>query len=262
MTIGISMIMLGTDAPIRATDVQRYLVENWRDIPAASDIIEKDGTLTLQLGAANLILAKMPTPMPWSDLEGPCATSILWKNATADVSKHSLHWIATVTGKLDPLPLSKLLTQATAAAMAACEGAIGVYWANAKLVIPKNIFIDFAKELLPHGPPLHIWLDFQVGQESENSYFGFTTGMKALGHMELETQSSPERPGELRERFLALAGYLVENGPVIRDGDTLGEDADERIRVVYSDSAFGNHGKVMRLVYETVSTKKPWWKLW
>lgn len=262
MAIGISMIMLSTDSPICAKDVQRHLAENSPDLPAACDIEEKDGTLSLKIGEASLIMAKMPAPIPWSDLEGPCATSVLWKNAASEVKQHSIHWIVTVHGDLEPLPLSTLLTQATAAAMAACEEAIGVYWGNATLVIPKSIFIDFAKEVLPHGPPLHIWVDFRVGKDSETSSSGFTAGMKALGHMEFESQKSPEPPGELRERFLALAGYVVENGPVIRDGDTVGEDAEERIRVIYSDSLYGHEGKVMRLVYETPSTKKPWWKLW
>jgi hypothetical protein len=49
---------------------------------------------------------------------------------------------------------------------------------------------------------------------------------------------------------------------VIRDGDTIGEDADERIRVVYSKSKFGHNDRVMRLDYEKASRKKPWWKLW
>jgi hypothetical protein len=262
MAIGISMIMLNTDSPIRAQDVQHHLAENWSDLPVAADIEEKDGILSLEIGEASVIMAKMPAPIPWSDLEGPCATSILWKNAASEVKHHSVHWIVTVRGELEPLPLSRLLTQATAAALAACEEAIGVYWCNATLLIPKNIFIDFAKQVLPLGPPLHIWVDFRVGEDAEKSSAGFTTGMQALGHMEFESQQSPESPGELRERLLALAGYVVENGPVIKDGDTVGEDADERIRIVYSDSPFGHEGKVMRLVYETASAKRPWWKPW
>jgi hypothetical protein len=262
MAIGISMIMLASDAPIRVSDVQHHLAENWPDLPAATDVEEKDGTLALQIGEAGLIMARMPAPIPWSELEGPCATSILWRNAAAEVKKHAIHWIVTMNGELDPLALSTALTQATAAALAVCPASIGVYWGNATLVIPKDIFINFAKDVLPHGPPLHIWVDFRVGKDSDTTSSGFTAGMKALGHMEFETQKSPEPPGELRERLLALAGYVVENGPVIRDGDTVGEDADERIRVVYADSLFGHEGQVMRLVYETASPKKPWWKLW
>jgi hypothetical protein len=75
--------------------------------------------------------------------------------------------------------------------------------------------------------------------------------MEALGHMEFEALESPETFADLRERFMGLAGYVLENGPVIRDGDTIGEDANERIRVVYSDPAFGHKNKVMRLEYET-----------
>jgi hypothetical protein len=41
-----------------------------------------------------------------------------------------------------------------------------------------------------------------------------------------------------------------------------GEDANERIRVVYAKSAFGHEGQVMRLQYEAASPEKPWWKLW
>ncbi len=262
MAIGISMIMTTSDAPIRGADVQRHLAVDSPNLPAATQVEEGDGTLSLQIGNSGVIMARMPAPIPWTDLEGPCATSILWRNAAEEVKRHTRHWIVTVNGELDPLALSTLLTQTTAAAMAACSSAIGVYWGNATMIVPKNIFIDFAKEVLPHGPPLHVWVDFRVGKDSEQSSAGFTTGMTALGHMEFEAQNSPEPPGELRERFLALAGYVVENGPVIKDGDTVGEDAEERIRVVYSDSAFGHEGKVMRLVYESASTAKPWWKLW
>ena len=80
--------------------------------------------------------------------------------------------------------------------------------------------------------------------------------------MELEAQNSPEPPGKLRERFFNTACYLLENGPVIRDGDTVGDSAEDKIKVVYADSAFGNPKKVMRLEYRAKAVQKPWWKIW
>ncbi|KKM60397.1 hypothetical protein LCGC14_1542240 [marine sediment metagenome] len=256
------MVMLGEDAVVSVSDIQHKLSANWPDLPAATDTDEKDDTLSFRVGSFDIILAKMPAPIPWSDLEGPCATSTLWPKAGEQVKGHEIHWIVTVSGESSPLELSTLLTQVTASVMAACPSALGVYWGNARLVVPKNIFIDFAKEVLPHGPPLHIWVDFRVGKDTEKSSSGFTSGMAALGHLEFEAQGSPEPPGELRERLLSLAGYVVENGPAIKDGDTIGEDANERIRIVYAKSAFGHRGQVMRLEYEGSSPKKPWWKLW
>jgi hypothetical protein len=129
----------------------------------------------------------------------------------------------------------------------------------------RDLFLPNDQELetksLWHASRCTFGLIFAVGRDTAKSSSGFTTGMAALGHMEFEAQGAPEPPGELRKRFEALAGYVLEHGPVIEDGDTIGEDANERIRVVFSDSAFGHEGKVMRLEYERPSPQKPWW-LW
>ena len=262
MAMGLSMILVRDAAKPSVADIRREIAANWPDLKDATEFAQQDNTLSYDVGESNVIFGQMPAPFPWSDLEGPCATSILWPKAAKELKPHETHWIVTVNGELDEVELSTLLTRATASFMAACPTALGVYWANATLIVPRMIFIEFTKEVLPHGPPLHIWVDFRVGEDSENSCSGFTCGMKALGHMEFETQESPEPPGELRERLIALAGYVVEHGPVINDGDTVGEDANEKIRVVHAKSEFGHKGKVMRLEYESESPKKPWWKLW
>src|SRR5262245_43023556 len=114
MALGISMLMLNGDSPLLAGDIQRHLATNWPDLPAATEIEEGDCTLTMQLGEVSVILGKMPAPIPWPDLKGPCQTSILWKNAAKEVQAHTTHWIVTVNGELEPVPLSRLLTQATA----------------------------------------------------------------------------------------------------------------------------------------------------
>jgi hypothetical protein len=146
--------------------------------------------------------------------------------------------------------------------MAVCDPALGIYWGNATLIVPKPVFIDFAVEVLPSGPPLHIWIDFLVGPGENGGSSGFTTGMAGLGHMEIEVLDAPETPGALRERLTALCGYLLENGPVIQDGNTIGADADEKIRVVVTESWFGAQGQVMALEYEGHTPTKPKWKFW
>ncbi len=260
MALTISMVALEDDPQLSLTDIQQDMATKWPDLTPASEPEEKDGTLSFRVGAADVVIAKMPAPIP--DLEGPCATSILWPNAADDLEDHKSHVIVTVMGELNPVELSTLLTQATASLMAVTPSALGVFWCNAALLVPKDIFIDFAVKVLPHGPPLVVWVDFRAGQDEDQSCSGFTQGMKALGLMEFESKNAGESPGELRERFLGLAGYLVENGPVINDGDTVGQDANERIRVVYSDSEFGHEGQVMRLVYEAAPPRKSWWKFW
>jgi hypothetical protein len=219
--------------------------------------------MAFRVGEADVIMGLMPAPIPWSDLEGPCQTSWIWPDAAQAMKSHTQHLIVTVNSETSPIDRARLLTQVIAAIIGAGQGVVGVYWGDATLVISPPVFREFAVKVLPHGPPLHVWIDFRVGRGENGKSAGFTSGMKALGHMELETVNSPEPPGELRERLIGLAGYLLENGPVINDGDTVGEDANERIRVVYSNSNFGHPDRVMRLDYSSVEqAKKKWWKPW
>ncbi len=261
MTMALSMVMARKDATLAAEDLMRELASLAPELPAATELDVGEGTIAFRLGDVDVILGEMPAPIPWSDLEGPCATSVLWRDAETEVKAHGKHWIVTLRGEFEPIERAGLLTQVTAAVLAACEGAIGAYWCDATLVVQKPLFVDFAREVLPHELPLHIWIDYRVGRNQDGSTAAFTYGMQAFGHMELETVDSPEQPGAVRDRLLAISRYLLTQGPVIQDGDTVGGDAKEKIRVVHSDSAFGNEGKVMRLVYESASPKKPWWKL-
>ena len=251
------MIMLSQQQPLNLVAIEQEIRIRYPDLHAAVSTTDTN-VAALDVKDGQLILGNMPAPIPWSDLEGPCASSFLWKNATEEVRGHKGHIVVTIMSELEPVERTILLTQCTAAVLAACESAIGVY--RSSLIVPKHLFLDFTREVLPLGPPLDIWIDFRVGWQTKTTSGGFTQGMEALGHMELEVVESPEKPAELRKRLQGLAEYLLESGAVIRDGDTVGQDAKEKIRVVYSDSAFGNTNRVMRLQYES-APQRPWWKL-
>jgi hypothetical protein len=262
LPISIAMVALSEGATLSATDIQRDLKFTWPLLPKATGTEEKDTAIAFRVGAADVILGRKPPPIPWSDLEGPCATSWLWPDAANVLREHNEHLIVTVSGELNALKRARLLTQVIASVLSTCKGAVGVYWGDATFVISPPVFRDFAVQMAQDGWPLYVWVDFRVGRNQQGGCSGFTTGLSALGHMEFETLNSPEKPGELRERLFGLACYVLQNGPVIKDGDTVGEDANERIRVEYSASYFGHRNRVMRLNYSHAAPQKPWWKLW
>lgn len=258
----ISMVPLKEESMPAVDDVTAFLASNWEDLSASTEAEDGDESISFKLNGALVVVATMPAPIPWSQLEGPCATSLLWESAEEDPKGHKAHLIVTVAGELEPLEIASLLTQVTAAVVSECSQAIGVYWGNATLVIPPPVFNDFAVEMLPESFPIPIWVDLRVGKNEQGTTSGFTAGMEALGHMEFETENASDSVGGLRERLFGLAGYVLENGPVIQDGNTVGEDRYERIKVIYSDSSFGHEGQVMRLDYEQTGSAKPWWKFW
>ena len=59
----------------------------------------------------------------------------------------------------------------------------------------------------------------------------FTTGLAAFIGREIEFQPAPLQPVEVAQRLVGLCQYLIVNGPVIRDGETVGLSEREKIRV-------------------------------
>jgi len=206
---------------------------------------------SFELAFGDAIVADMGAPLPWSDLEGPCATSLLWADAAAEVRQLKSHLIVTVISEAEAVEAATQLTKVTAAILGGCEHAAGVLWFNAALIVPKAPFLEMCETVLPCEPPVDIWVDFRVGRDGDHGSTGFTQGLRALGLMELEARQVPETVADLRDRLQNLARYLVENGPVIGDGHSLGYNAEERIRIVYGSSGFGSEGQVMHLHYET-----------
>lgn len=262
MAVSIAFIPLMKPATLSQDAIVADFAAKWPGLPAPESAPTKDGMVGFAVGADQIIVATMPAPIPWSDLEGPCQASWLWPDAESALRGHEEHLIVTLLSEAGPVDRAGMLTRVCASVLATCAEAPGVYWGDAGLVIPSAIFREFAAEILPEGPPLFIWVDFRVGPSKPGRSRGFTAGMVALGHMEFETEDASETPGELRERFHALAQYVLENGPIIKDGDTIGEDAQERIRVVYAPSAFGHEGQVMRLEYDAPQRRKSWFRLW
>jgi hypothetical protein len=227
---------------------------------AYSDLTSDGGIVSLRCPEM-VFLAPMPVPMPWSDLEGPCATSLTWPDAAEPVRRHQMHVLVTVMGAPDAMTGIRRLSMVAAVAAASLERCIGVYWGNSTSVARKDLFVEMMSELALEGMPLPIWIATRIGKTRDGRLEGFTTGMAAFGLMEFETHSAPGKPGELREFFWSLSAYLLEKGPVVADGNTVGGSAEEKIRVVYAPSRFGIEGRVMRLEYGTPK-KKGLFGLW
>jgi uncharacterized protein DUF4261 len=260
LPISLAMVPLSPNGSLNSTAMTADLALKWPALPKIEAGETTEEMFAFRVGNQEVIIATMPAPIPWADLEGPCATSWLWPDAAKILEQHQQHLVVTALSDQGPIERATLLTQVLASVLATCPEAVGLYWGAATLVVPSALFQEFTTKVLPIGLPVHLWVDVRVGQSPGGPSTGFTVGLSALGHMEFETLDSPVSPGELRERLFHLADYVLTNGPVIRDGNTVGKDAHQRIRVVYSASAFGHPGQVMRLEHQNAAAKKPWWK--
>lgn len=254
MSTFLAYILLGEHDEPKSTDIRDFLNEHWEDLAPESFSSEVAARL-IAIGHARAVLMHMPAPFPWGELEEACATSALWDDATEALRDHKAHIVVSILGESDAREEATLLTQVTAAVLHACPSALGVYWDTSDHVIEKDMFNHFAVNVMPTEVPMHMWVNFRIGEGENGGSSGLTAGLEALGHLEIEALNSPETPDALRDRLTMMGLYLLTAGPVINDGDTISAEGAEKISVIFTDSQFGYERQVMLLEYESVDSE-------
>jgi hypothetical protein len=155
----IAFIPLLPGAKFTSAAIREDFATKWPSLPTPVPTKAEKEQVAFQVGNVDCIIALMRAPIPWTDLEGPCATSWLWKDAEKELRPHVGHLIVTVMGDLGPIELSGLLSRVCASILATCAEAPGVYWENAALIIPSKIFQDFTTQILPGMPPVYMWVE-------------------------------------------------------------------------------------------------------
>lgn len=245
--VRLAMVTLAQAAAPRAADFQRALADVWPHHPPVRKTTEQEGTLGLELGPTTVMLGLMPASIPWRDLELVAHSAFDWPEATEVLQAHRAHVVVSALGPPgDKVDGAMLLTRVTAA-VALQEGATGVYWGEAPQVSSAQTFVEAARAMSREQLPLHQWLGFPMQRTSEGRVSLATSGMRALGFMELEFVEQRAEAAVLVDRAFNVAHYLLDRGPVLKDGDTVGLSAEERIRVRHAPSVLDPPRTVYRL---------------
>jgi hypothetical protein len=218
--------------------------------PSASKDHEwQDHSLVFQLGDAQVAVSLMPAPIPWSELEGPCATAWWWPEATRKMQAHTNHFLAALLGgSIEPVERRILLTKIISAIVANADS-VGVYWGEGTLVHEPSAFLRQAKSASANNIPGTLWLDVRVERNPDSSSRCFTTGMAPLGFLEIEVEKSSLPPEDLLGFIGNTACYIVNSRLHIPDGDTMGRSATEKYKVRHGPSLF-DRPTVMQLVMD------------
>jgi hypothetical protein len=86
------------------------------------------------------------------------------------------------------------------------------------------------------GYPFMLWIDI-VPFRSEGAFGAVTNGLAAFAGREIEFETDQPDLHDVLTKVGGLAAYLIEHGPVLRDGDTFGASESERITVRHATSS-------------------------
>jgi Domain of unknown function (DUF4261) len=240
----LAMVLLESPRPLTPETLQSTWTSTWPAHAAPKDFTSTGDTMTMSLGRDWAGVTSIPVPVPNHELDRPAATSWLWPNATDAIAKVGSHVIA-FTSHRDVVDAHLALTRLVVAVAKATD-AMGVYWGAAGHVVRADVFESFAREFAGQALPLLLWIDFRGFADGSTAHLA-TVGMTAFALMEIEIFRSAKPIAELRDFAVNIASYLIANGPVIADGNTVGGTAEERVVVRHTSSILDRAGLVYRL---------------
>ena len=243
------------DAELTAPRLLAQLTADWGPEVAgfeADPEAEPGGPLALTRGDQVIVLMGIDAPTG-DDLADLAAGSRLWPR-DVPVPDHHAHVIVTVLTHRDDEPTHLeaqadmvLLSRVLASAIAVSDVQAVYLGAAHHLVLPAA-FRDLAVAILP-DPLVHAWIAVNVGADPNGRMTGFTRGLGALGAMDIEIPETPESAEDTYERLFDTALYLMEQGPVIGDGDTLGATEAAEVVARHRPSLIDPEETVLRLTF-------------
>lgn len=279
MTASLAMLMQShVDPRIDADALIVQLRADWPDLDPAllratsSEELPGDGSAesaVMSIDYDDWLIALMPVPAQvGDDIAAICAHSRLWPNATPAPVDYAAHTIVTVMRfgdrpvEREGIEAAVLLSRVLASLIALSDSIQAVYFGSANHVVLPALFREMAREMFP-APMTIAWVALNVGARPDGVMTGHSRGMDMLDLMDVEIPATAESAEDVFGRLSGICDYLIENGQVIGDGDTLGSSESERIRVVYGPSALDDDRQVMSLQYEAIEPEadaRPWWK--
>jgi hypothetical protein len=162
-------------------------------------------------------------------------TSSWWWPETRDVvARTKAHAVTVVLGGIETTPPEQriiLEMKLVAAALDVLKSATAVVWPDANAMWKPETFraeLDRAKGAIPHTLAVAV----KLGRDTENlrpngtpKWFARTEGLNAFGNMEAEWRAFDGEFPTLVSLMLGMAWYLINHGPIIADGESMGSDA-------------------------------------
>lgn len=238
----VSFLLLSKVEKPPLENVFRSLKENWGftdvqplepNVPAVGDIPPFEA---FDLDGTTVVLLWEDQPLDHDDVAESCARAWYWPEAAQAIQGYQGHLTVVVPQPPeDPLERSMFLTRVTAALAEATE-AIAVIWPPAGLIHKREDFLNSARQMGPGQFPLELWVSFQGEMNEDHTLTFYTRGMKSFSLPEIEVYHTVREPQFVYERVYNIAYYLLENGPVIHDGETVGMSEDEHYHVTIGRS--------------------------
>ncbi len=202
---------------------------------------------SFQLDGCTVHVSGMPVPIPGGEAERAAETSLLWPDATEHMQSATAHAIVYVDGAAKHSAACLVAQRAVSAVLDATDS-LGVYVGDAGHLVRADMWIEQIHED-PDELFTPFWFDIRAGAGKSGGVDAFTRGLTPFGIPDLEVVESKQAPSAVWEFLGGIGAYLIDNGDVVKDGDTVGLAAEQKVKARLAPSSFGLDGTVLRLSF-------------
>lgn len=217
---------------------RRILKEDWEiDCPEDSEDLESQGTaLAFYVDGMMATVGLMEAKIPDEEAEYWANSNFMTREQSVAAAKnHQAHLLVAVLGRAsDPLEAGELYVKVASTCLKA-SNALGIY--DCGTVWLPEYYIRSAMIMKEDEFPLMNLVFFGLYQD-EKGVSCWTNGLSSFGKEELEVINSSQQPSEVFELVMSISSYLLLEGAVLRNGETLGYTADQKLPITLSQGVY------------------------
>lgn len=202
--------------------------------------------ILFRIRGGTVMVGLLDAPLPKGELEFACKWAWHWRTACDAMASHKAHLhVAVLDTDLDKTGAALLQTSVVASLMDA--NAIASYWGSS--LHSRDSFLKQSARASRDNPPIWLWVNFRLTSDVEKGWTISTDGMEKFDLYEIESKDANVDGKRLFTLIVGMAEYLIKKGPVIKDGETIGDSPAENIRVRHSPSYWRDGKTVYRVVF-------------
>ena len=177
----------------------------------------------------------METKVPDGEAEYWANSNFMTREKSVAAAKnHKAHLLVAVLGKDAPLKAGELFAKIASSCLKA-SNALGIYECGT-VWLPED-YIQSAMVMKEGEFPLAALVFVGLYQDKEG-ISSWTNGLRSFGREELEVINSKKMPSEVYDLMFNIASYIIEEGAVLRDGETLGFSAEQKLPLTCSKGVY------------------------
>jgi hypothetical protein len=247
-----------------SNEIAKLFPANSPDLKFHEDATDNT-SLVFSVHQANYALILVDRPLPPDAYEQALKLNRSWPDAPNAVSRHRSHIIVTALSEAeshkDALVRACIISMAIAAIVSLTTSE-AVVWSNGDTINEGSVFKTGALGINQNQLPVDQWISFNwldgpLTNEGKRTFAALTTGLKEFVGRELEWLPTALSPVTIAERLIGTCQYLIANGPVIKDNETLGISETEHIRARFADRGMRPGIPVIKLSVENIDLPPP-----